>query len=115
MIQFQLYRRSAVRRLKKLPVMQEKYFPFSFPRASDLYFIVDTAAYRAEYRRECESGLCVPADPHGKCERVMKRSDRYNNISFFSRRVLDMVQVNSAGAIADGVFSLPRVRRNGKG
>lgn len=113
MIQFQLYRRTAVRRLKKLPVMQEKYFPFSFPRASDLYFIVDTAAYRAEYRRECESGLCAPADPHGKRKRVMKRSDRYNNISFF----LDvcMVPVNSAGAIADGVFSLPRVRRNGKG
>jgi len=76
MIKFQLYRYRAVfiagRCLKKPTVMQEKYFSFSFPRASDLYFIVDTAERRAEYRENAsvENALCVPADPHGERERV---------------------------------------------
>lgn len=60
--------------------MQEKYFSFGFPRASDLYFIVDAAAHRAEYRRECpRRERFMHPGPHGVRERerkrVMKRSD----------------------------------------
>lgn len=56
-------------------VIQEKYFSFSFPRTLDLYFIVDTAAYRPEYlagNASVESGLCVLADLHER-ERERKR------------------------------------------
>lgn len=90
MIKFQLYRYEAVfttvRRLKKPSVMQEKYFSFSFPCASDLYFIVDAAECRAEYRRECPrwERFMRPSRSlrRTRMRRIMKRSDWCNNISF---------------------------------
>jgi len=90
MIKFQLYRYEAafttLRRLKKPSVMQEKYFPFSFPCASDLYFIVDTAECRVEYRRECprRERFMRPSRSlwRTRMRYIMKRSDWCNNISF---------------------------------